>query len=158
MTYFFKIMHRRRGEEINAWVVRFGDARAQLNEEEVGLPAGTAGWWLIDKSGLTEAQKSMLSTATGGSYEMNVVVPAMIGLFPHLHATEKRFESRAPTNDRKRFLKAKVHKKMKEANVTEMGDDIDDISVNRDALAWRYWDELQGEWSSSTMTFPTTRL
>ena len=38
------------------------------------------------------------------------------------------------------------------------GDDIDDISVNRDALAWRYWDELRGEWSSSTMMPPTTRL
>ena len=127
MTYFYKILHRRRGEEINAWVVRFGDARAQLNEEEVGLPQGTAGWWLIDKSGLTEAQKSMLATATMGSYDLSVVVPAMIRIFPQLHMHEKKFVPTQST-DKKKFLKQKVHRRMKEANVTEYDDALDDMS------------------------------
>ena len=119
MTYFYKVLHRRRGEDMNAWVVRFGDAKAQLHEEEVGLPQGTAGWWLIEKSGLTEAQKSMLSTATAGSYDMGTVMQAMIRIFPSLHLSERKLgdlRSGGATTNKRLLLKQKVAKKLKEVN------------------------------------------
>ena len=39
-----------------------------------------------------------------------------------------------------------------------LGDNIDDISVECDALAWQHWDERSAVWSPDTMMFPTTRL
>eukprot|EP00959_Pyramimonas_sp_CCMP1952_P111732 2336990-Pyramimonas_sp.AAC.1 len=78
MNYFYKQLHRRAGEDLNSWMIRFGEARSQLDEEDVALPARTAGWWLIEKTGLSETQKSMLMTSTGGSMEIREVVPAMM--------------------------------------------------------------------------------
>eukprot|EP00959_Pyramimonas_sp_CCMP1952_P399329 8367088-Pyramimonas_sp.AAC.1 len=71
-------------------MIRFGEVRSQLNEEDVALLARTAGWWLIEKTGLNETQKSMLMTSTGGSMEIREVVPAMMRVFPNLHMTERR--------------------------------------------------------------------
>ena len=78
MTYFYKQLHRRAGEDLNAWMIRFGEARSQLDEEDVALPARTAGWWLIEKTGLNDAQKSMLMASTGGSMEFREVVPGNV--------------------------------------------------------------------------------
>ena len=90
MTYSYKQLHRRPGEDLNAWMIRFGEARSQLDEEDVALPARTAGWLLIENAGLTYAQKSMLMTSTGGSMEIREVVPAMLRVFPNLHVAERR--------------------------------------------------------------------
>ena len=38
------------------------------------------------------------------------------------------------------------------------GNYIEDISEECEALAWHHWDESGKWWSTSTMTFPTTRL
>ena len=91
MNYFYKQLHRRAGEDLNARMIRFGEARGQLDEGGAALPPRTAGWRLIEKTGLTGAQKSMLMTSTGGSMEIREVVPAMMRVFPNLHSTERRF-------------------------------------------------------------------
>ena len=103
LNYFYKQLHRRAGEDLNAWMIRFGEARSQLDEEDVGLPARTAGWWLIEKTGLNDTQKSMLMTSTGGSMELREVAPAMMRVFTNLHSTERRFnpfERRRPVTSR----------------------------------------------------------
>ena len=37
MTYFYKQLHRRPGEDLNAWMIRFGEVRSQLDEEDVDV-------------------------------------------------------------------------------------------------------------------------
>ena len=41
MNHFYKHLARRAGEDMQTWVVRFGDARKQLEEEECPCPPGT---------------------------------------------------------------------------------------------------------------------
>ena len=124
MNYFYKQLHRRAGEDLNAWMIRFGEARSQLDEEDVALPPRTAGWWLIEKTGLTDTQKSMLMTSTAGSMELRDVVPAMLRVFPNLHGLERRPDrtfdrSRAPNSRIPLFKKKFGVRRFKEANVTE---------------------------------------
>ena len=33
MKYFYNVLHRRAGEDICAWVVRFSEAKGQMDEE-----------------------------------------------------------------------------------------------------------------------------
>lgn len=44
------------------------------------LPSGISGWWLIEKTGLSERLLTMLQTATNGSYNLPDVVPALLRL------------------------------------------------------------------------------
>ena len=39
-----------------------------------------------------------------------------------------------------------------------VGHNIDDISVECDALAWQHWDEHSAQWSQRSMTFPTAHV
>lgn len=73
---------------MNSWVVRFGDARSQLAEEDCTLLAGASGCWLIEKSGLSDGQITMLQTFTNGSYNFLDVVPAVLRLFANIHVGE----------------------------------------------------------------------
>ena len=66
-NYFFNQLHCRTGEDLYARMIWFREARTQSGEGDVPLPPRTAGWWLIEKTGLSDAQRSMLMTLTNGS-------------------------------------------------------------------------------------------
>ncbi len=139
----------RAGEDLNAWMIRFGEACGQLDEESVSLPATTAGWRLIEKTGLSDAQKSMLMTSTAGSMELRDVVPAMLRVFPNPHHAERRAGS---IFDRRRALtfgarsghgagggttlvkKKLTRKSVKEAHLTEDVDGLSDDDDTNEAL------------------------
>eukprot|EP00959_Pyramimonas_sp_CCMP1952_P198866 4159442-Pyramimonas_sp.AAC.1 len=47
MTCFCKVLTRRPGDEMNAWAIRCGEAKSQLDEEEVGLPGTGRHCWVV---------------------------------------------------------------------------------------------------------------
>ena len=90
---------------------------------------------MIEKTGLTDQQQSMLATATRASYNLGNAVPAMVRSFPHITRTNQTFRSRferKPENkpdSRRKFLKDKVRRWLREVHCMELDGDIDMMDV-----------------------------
>ena len=117
-----------------------------MDEEEVPVLQGTAGWWLLDKTGLNESQKLALNTSLKGDLSLTVVAEELIRLFPEIHMRESSRHlsvgqrsstsaSRAPSA-KNTLLKKRIFKRFKEANVTAAEEEFDCMSEHElEALA-----------------------
>lgn len=155
---------------MNSWVVRLGDARSQLAEEDSALSPGVSGWWLIEKSGLNESQLTMLQTATNGSYNLPEVVPALLRLFPNIQVSERDRKATSGPNvprisswhEKKGYTNLRrpsssgmsgAKKGYKDVHFTEMEDDYDQFEAFRPStrlggarpLDERRWSRTRGQ-------------
>ena len=78
MRYFYKRLHRRNGEEVNAWVVRFADAKRQLEEEQVELPSGMS---VIEEAGRAAPMPALVAETAAPRGEATSKKPMYVQLW-----------------------------------------------------------------------------
>ncbi|CAK9001693.1 unnamed protein product, partial [Durusdinium trenchii] len=87
-SQFYLELQRKPGERLSEFCTRFRTLVADLQAEQVHLPASELGWFLKNKIGLDPLRRQLLETALQGREEYNVIEAEVLRLFKDLHLAD----------------------------------------------------------------------
>ena len=97
--------HRRRGERMSEWLVRYDEGLSTLADQGVDMSAmgDLAGWFLLMRAGLTaERRERVIASLEDDRYDPAVIRPILIRQFQELHIGESRGRTLAAPSFRSR--------------------------------------------------------
>ncbi|CAK9106139.1 Uncharacterized protein SCF082_LOCUS49440 [Durusdinium trenchii] len=96
-SQFYLELQRKPGERLSEFCTRFRTLVADLQAEQVHLPASELGWFLKNKIGLDPLRRQLLETALQGREEYNVIEAEVLRLFKDLHLADPLHRNRSPS-------------------------------------------------------------
>ena len=84
--------HRKLGERISDWSVRFEEALARLEEVDVKLVdiPDVCGWFYLSRAGLTpERRERVIAGLPDDTFQVTKIKPLVVRYFADLHLTER---------------------------------------------------------------------